>query len=59
MAESVLRPKLANFFDTIAGYASKDWNFEEAVIPDTSPMGEAESKVLEYRTGTRDIYPCG
>lgn len=39
MAESVLRPKLANFFDTISGYTSKDWDFEEAVISGTSPLG--------------------
>ena len=40
MAESVLRPKLANFFDTIAGYTSKDWDFEETVISDTSSWGD-------------------
>ncbi len=38
MAESVLRPKLANFFDTITGYTSKDWDFEEAKIPKDSPL---------------------
>jgi voltage-gated potassium channel len=38
MAESVLRPKLANFFDTISGYTSKDWDFEEAEISRDPPL---------------------
>ncbi|MDA1000951.1 MAG: NAD-binding protein [bacterium] len=38
MAESLLRPKLASFFDAIAGYTSKDWDFEETTVLDGSKL---------------------
>jgi len=38
MAESILRPKLASFFDAISGYTSKDWDFDEALIHEKSPL---------------------
>lgn len=38
MAESLLRPKLASFFDAIAGYTSKDWDFEEVTVMSESKL---------------------
>jgi voltage-gated potassium channel len=38
MAESVVQPKLAIFFDTIAGYTTKDWDFEEAKVSEGSSL---------------------
>ncbi len=47
MAESVLQPKLASFFDTIAGYTTKDWDFEDAKVPEGSSLAGRSLQVSQ------------
>lgn len=47
MADSVLRPKLAKFFETISGYTTKDWDFEEWNVTENSALADQAIRISE------------
>jgi voltage-gated potassium channel len=47
MADSVLRPKLAKFFETISGYTTKDWDFEEWKVMENSALANQTIQISE------------